>query len=147
MGQGTRGWLIGLGTAAAVGATAIGFAPMAGASTATSRQVTSFARASATRQLGAAYVPSSRTLTFGMRSRAVKTLQRRLNYLHYYAGPVNGYFGWDTMEAVWAFKEVQSGKAEPKNPDVVGRTMQRQLVHPKLPKVLITHAHWSRIEI
>lgn len=147
MGHGARGWLIGLGTAAAVGATTIGLAPMAGASTATPRQLASSATASATRQTGAAYVPSGRTLTFGMRNRAVKALQRRLNYLHYYAGPVDGYFGWDTMEAVWAFKEVQSGRAEPRNPDVVGPAMQRQLVHPRRPKVLIKHAHWSRIEI
>jgi hypothetical protein len=147
MGHVARGWLISLGTAAAVGATAAGLAPMAGASTANPRQVTSLASASGTQQSGAVYVPSGRTLTLGMRNRAVKALQRRLNYLHYYAGPVDGYFGWDTMEAVWAFKEVQSGKAEPKNPDVVDPTMQRQLVHPKLPKVLIKRAHWSRIEI
>jgi hypothetical protein len=51
------------------------------------------------------------------------------------------------MEAVWAFKEVQSGKAEPWHADIVGLTMQRQLVHPKLPKVLVRHATWSRIEI
>jgi len=82
-----------------------------------------------------------------MRNSAVKALQNRLNYLHYYSGSADGYFGWSTMEAVWAFKEVQSGKAEPKNPDVVGPTMQRQLAHPKLPQVLIKNASWSRIEI
>jgi peptidoglycan hydrolase-like protein with peptidoglycan-binding domain len=135
MGHRTRGWLIGLGTLAAAGAMAIGLAPMAGASPA------------AKQQPGAAYVPSGRTLTFGSHGRAVKALQRRLNYLHYYAGPVDGEFGWDTMEAVWAFKEVQSGEAEPNSPDVVGPAMQRQLVHPKLPKVLIKRAHWSRVEI
>ncbi len=142
-----RGWLIGIGTAAAAGATALILAPMAGATTGKLGQIAAAASASAAQQPGSSYVPSSRTLTLGMRGSAVKALQRRLNYLHYYAGPADGYFGWDTMEAVWAFKEVQSGKAEPRNPDVVGSTMQRQLVHPKLPRVLIKRAHWTRIEI
>ena len=139
MGHGTRGWLIGLGAATAVGAAALSLAPAAGASTSSLRQKAAGP--------SAAYVPSARTLRFGMRNSAVKALQKRLNVLHYYAGKPDGFFGWDTMEAVWAFKEVQSGKAEPKNPDVVGRTMQRQLVHPKLPKVIVRHATWSRIEI
>lgn len=134
MWHGTRRWLIGLGAATAAGAAVLSLAPAAGATTAA--------------QAGSAYAPSTtRTLTFGMRNSAVKALQRRLNFLHYYAGKADGYFGWDTMEAVWAFKEVQSGKAEPRNPDIVGRTMQRQLVHPKLPKALVRRASWSRIEI
>jgi Putative peptidoglycan binding domain/L,D-transpeptidase catalytic domain len=133
MWHGTRGWLISLGAATVAGAVVLSLAPTAGATIAA--------------QAGSTYVPSTRTLTFGMRSNAVKALQKRLNFLHYYAGKPDGYFGWDTMEAVWAFKEVQSGKAEPKNPDIVGRTMQRQLVHPKLPRVLVRHASWSRIEI
>jgi hypothetical protein len=120
---------------------------MAGASTGKIRQIAFTASPPAVQQAGSSYVPSGRTLTLGMHGSAVKALQRRLNYLHYYAGPADGYFGWDTMEAVWAFKEVQSGKAEPKNPDIVGWTMQRQLVRPKLPKVLIRRASWSRVEI
>lgn len=146
MGHGTRGWLVGLGAATAVGVTVISLAPMAGASTGAVRQMVSGPTVAAA-QPGSTYVASARALTFGMRNNAVKALQRRLNYLHYYAGPTDGYFGWDTMEAVWAFKEVQSGKAEPRNPNVVNAAMQRQLVHPKLPSVLVRHATWSRIEV
>lgn len=146
MGHGTRGWLVGLGAAVAVGATALSLAPVAGASTASPRQKVTGPSATLA-QPGPAYVPSGRTLRFGMHNSAVKALQRRLTYLHYYAGKADGSFGWDTMEAVWAFKEVQSGWAEPKHPDIVGPTMQRQLVHPKLPKVLVRHATWSRIEV
>jgi len=86
---------------------------------------------------GSVYVPSGRILRLGMRSQAVRALQRRLNYLHYYAGRVNGRFGWATMEAVWAFKEVQAGTWKPANPDIVGAAMQRQLQHPRLPKILL----------
>src|SRR5215469_2085984 len=144
MGRGTRGWLIGLGVATAAGVTVVSLAPAAGASTGALRRPASGLSAAAP---GSSYVPSGRALTFGMRGRAVKALQQRLNFLHYYAGSADGYFGWDTMEAVWAFKEVQSGRAEPRNPDVVNLATQRQLVHPKLPRVLIRHATWSRIEI
>ncbi len=145
MRYGPRGWLIGLGAATAVGATVLGLAPTAGARMASPHRLVTGPSVAA--QPASTYVPSSKTLRFGMRNHAVKLLQQRLNFLHYYAGKADGYFGWNTMEAVWAFKEVQSGRAEPKNPDVVGRTMQHQLVHPKLPKVLIRHASWSRIEI
>jgi hypothetical protein len=140
-----RGWLIGLGAATAVGATVLSLTPTAGASMTSPRRLVTGPSAAA--QPGATYVPSSRTLTFGTRNQAVKRLQQRLNFLHYYAGKPDGFFGWNTMEAVWAFKEVQSGRAEPKNPDVVGWTMQRQLVHPKLPKRLVRNASWSRIEV
>jgi peptidoglycan hydrolase-like protein with peptidoglycan-binding domain len=146
MGHGTRGWLIGLGAATAVGAMVLSLAPTAGASMGSPRQKVNAPSASVS-QPGSVYVPSGRTLRFGMRNSAVKALQKRLNYLHYYSGKPDGLFGWDTMEAVWAFKEVQSGRAEPKHPDIVGRTMQRQLVHPKLPKIVVRHATWSRIEI
>jgi len=77
----------------------------------------------------------------------VKALQQRLSYLHYYVGRADGTFGWDTLEGVWAFKEVQSGKIQPRNPNAVGPTMQRQLVHPKLPKVLHSRGGPWRIEI
>jgi peptidoglycan hydrolase-like protein with peptidoglycan-binding domain len=132
---GTR-LLAGLGSATVVGVAALSLAPVAGAST------THVAAR-------AASVPatSEPTLTLGSHGSAVKKLQERLNALHYYAGKADGSFGWDTMEAVWAFKEVQSGKPEPSDPDVVGATMWRQLARPKLPKILIKHAHWTRIEV
>src|SRR5215475_16226337 len=86
-----------------------------------------------------AYTPRSRTLRFGSLGPAVKALQERLRCLHYYAGRADGTLGWDTLEGVWAFKEVQSGKIEPRNASIVGSVMQRQLVHPRLPKVLFPH--------
>src|ERR1700722_581044 len=51
--------------------------------------------------------PLTGTLRPGVAGAAVRTLQQRLAQLHYYPGPVNGRFGTDTLEAVWAFKEVQ----------------------------------------
>jgi hypothetical protein len=150
MGHGARRWLIGIGSAAVVGATALSLAPLAAAS-ADSLHLTAGqavkAVQTAAAEPGSVYVPTSQTLTFGMHDNAVKRLQERLNYLHYYAGKPDGYFGWDTMEAVWAFKEVQSEQAEPRDPDTVGPAMQRQLVDPKLPRVLVRHARWSRIEV
>src|SRR5579875_3667778 len=99
------------------------------------------------RSAGAAYVPARMTLRLGMSGPAVRALQRRLSVLHYYPGRIDGHFGWATMEAVWAFKEVQTGKVIPPNPDIVGPAMQRQLLHPRLPKVLRPHGPGWRVEI
>ncbi len=144
MGHGSWRWLAGAGSAAAIGATILAMAPVAGASLAHPQLRTAVAVAA---QPGSKYKPTHRTLTFGMRGAAVKAVQQRLTFLHYYAGKADGRFGWDTMEAVWAFKEVQSGKAIPPNPDRVTPFMQRQLLHPKKPKVLVRGAHWTRIEV
>jgi peptidoglycan hydrolase-like protein with peptidoglycan-binding domain len=141
---------------------ALSLAPIAGASTDSVAKIVKVAKVvkvgiavrspsaaagSVAAQQASGYLPTDETLTFGMHNSAVKALQKRLNVLHYYAGKADGEFGWDTMEAVWAFKEVQSGKPEPPNPDTVSPAMQRQLLHPKLPKVLVKHAHWTRIEV
>jgi hypothetical protein len=148
MGFRTRPWLAAVGTVAA-GAVVLGQGALAGAAAATGAPMSPVTRVinRVPAAPGSAYVPAGRTLTFGMRGSAVKALQRRLNFLHYYAGKANGYFGWDTMEAVWAFKEVQTGKVIPPNPDIVGPAMQRGLKHPKLPKVLKPHGPKTRIEI
>jgi len=45
-----------------------------------------------------------RVLRPGMRGRAVRLLQRRLAALKYYPGRLDGRFGSDTLEAVWAFR-------------------------------------------
>src|SRR5512135_2208764 len=47
------------------------------------------------------YVPAKRTLAYGMHGNDVRALQQRLTQLTYYAGPANGQFGSDTLEAVW----------------------------------------------
>jgi len=123
---GARRWLIGLGAAAAMGASVLAQAPTASAAGTSAGQV----------------------LSFGMHGPAVKALQQRLTSLHYYAGKIDGQFGWDTLEGVWAFKEVQAGKIEPRNADIVGATMQSRLLHPRLPKVLHPNGgRYLRIEI
>lgn len=153
MGHGTRRWLAGLGTAAAVGAAVLAQAGGAGAAgTAASGLRVHSGPAGRTMVAGAAasgsvYVPTGQILVFGDHGPAVRALQQRLNFLHYYPGRIDGHFGWATMEAVWAFKEVQSGTWRPRSPDIVGPAMQRQLVHPRLPKVLHPHGGRTRIEI
>lgn len=144
MGHGSWRWLAGVGSVAAIGATVWATAPVAGASVTASARPT---RPVAVAQPGAKYKPTNKTLTFGMHGAAVLAIQKRLTFLHYYAGKADGHFGWDTMEAVWAFKEIQSGKAIPSNPDKVTPFMQRQMLHPKKPKVLVRGAHWTRIEV
>jgi lipoprotein-anchoring transpeptidase ErfK/SrfK len=79
----------------------------------------------------------------GMRGRAVKVLQRRLAALKYYPGRVNGRFGSNTLEAVWAFQETQG--LHPRN--AVSAAMQRALASPRKPKVLVRHGGRLRIEV
>ena len=70
-------------------------------------------------------------------------LQRRLNALKYYAGPDNGVFGDDTLEAVWAFQETQGLPGE----NVVTQAFWRALANPRAPRVLVPHGGADRIEI
>ena len=121
--------LAGAGATMAVSAAVLGQAGMAQAATA-----------------GPAYVPSGSVIHFGARGPAVKALQQRLNQLHYYAGPADGQYGTATVEAVWAFKEVQ-GLGTRSNPNDVGIAMQHALVHPRAPKVLVPRGGSTRIEV
>ena len=83
------------------------------------------------------------TLQLGAHGLSVKELQRRLTALKYYPGPVNGAFGTDTLEAVWAFQEVQGLPGE----DFVSSAMQRALAHPRAPRALDPAAGPNRIEV
>jgi peptidoglycan hydrolase-like protein with peptidoglycan-binding domain len=83
------------------------------------------------------------TLRVGMQGSAVKTLQRRLAALKYYPGPIDGQFGTDTQEAVWAFQEVQGLPGE----DYVSSAMERALADPRAPRVLDAAAGPDRIEV
>ena len=74
---------------------------------------------------------------------AVTQLQQRLAALKYYPGPADGQFGTDTLEAVWAFEEVQGLHAR----DVVGPVMQRALASPRLPAVLVPDGGSLRVEV
>jgi peptidoglycan hydrolase-like protein with peptidoglycan-binding domain len=73
----------------------------------------------------------------------VRELQQRLAALDYYPGPVDGQFGPDTLEAVWAFQEAQGLPAQ----DEVNSAMQRTLADPQPPPVLVPHGGSLRIEI
>ena len=87
--------------------------------------------------------PASLVLRPGMSGPAVRLLQRRLAALKYYPGRVNGRFGSNTLEAVWAFQETQG--LHPHN--AVNSAMQRALASPRPPKVLVPHGGRLRIEV
>ena len=74
---------------------------------------------------------------------AVKALQRRLAALKYYPGSIDGRFGTNTLEAVWAFEEVQGLPAH----DYVTPAMKWALAHPRAPRVLVGHGGANRIEV
>jgi peptidoglycan hydrolase-like protein with peptidoglycan-binding domain len=74
---------------------------------------------------------------------STRELQHRLAALKYYPGPIDGRFGTDTLEAVWAFQEVQGLPGE----DFVSAAMERALAHPRAPQVLDRAAGPNRIEI
>src|SRR5208283_2678972 len=86
---------------------------------------------------------TARPLQPGMSGAAVKALQRRLAALKYYPGSINGQFGTSTLEAVWAFEEVQGLPAH----DYVTSAMRRALAHPQAPRVLVPHGGANRVEI
>ncbi|HEY6312065.1 MAG TPA: L,D-transpeptidase family protein [Streptosporangiaceae bacterium] len=91
----------------------------------------------------AAPVAAGRVVQLGSSSSSVRSLQRRLAALKYYPGPIDGQFGMDTQEAVWAFQEVQGLPGE----DFVSSAMWRALAHPRAPRVLDRAAGRNRIEI
>jgi Putative peptidoglycan binding domain/L,D-transpeptidase catalytic domain len=98
---------------------------------------------SAVRAAPARSAAAGHALELGMSGATVKQLQRRLAALKYYAGPVDGQFGPDTLEAVWAFQEVQGLPGE----DYVSSAMQRALANPRAPRVLDARAGANRIEV
>ena len=83
------------------------------------------------------------TVQFGMHGSAVRKLQRRLAALKYYPGAIDGSFSTNTLEAVWAFQEVQGLPGE----DFVSSAMQRALNNPRAPRVLDAAAGPNRIEV
>jgi peptidoglycan hydrolase-like protein with peptidoglycan-binding domain len=76
-----------------------------------------------------AWTAPRQTLKEGDSGGAVKALQQRLNSLRYYAGSADGKFGSNTVEAVWAFQEVQGISVD----GVVGPQTWKALEHPKSP--------------
>jgi hypothetical protein len=86
---------------------------------------------------------AGRAMQPGMSGAAVKQLQRRLAALKYYPGRIDGRFGGDTLEAVWAFEEVQGLPTV----SYVTSAMQRALAHPRAPRVLVPRGGANRIEV
>ena len=86
---------------------------------------------------------AARTLQYGAQGLSVKALQRRLAALKYYPGAIDGNFGTSTLEAVWAFQEVQGLPGE----DSVSAAMQQALAHPRAPRVLDAAAGPNRVEV
>ena len=86
---------------------------------------------------------SGQALREGMHGLSTRELQRKLAALGYYPGPVNGQFGADTLEAVWAFQEVQGLPGE----DFVSSAMEQALNNPRAPRVLDAAAGPNRIEV
>jgi lipoprotein-anchoring transpeptidase ErfK/SrfK len=125
-----RRWLAGAGAVAAVGAAVLGQSGAAQAATAPPP-----------------YVPAGVVIHYGARGPAVKALQQRLAQLHYYPGAIDGQYGASTVEAVWAFKEVQGYPVNFGNEDVVSRATERALVHPRSPRVLVRRGGAMRIEV
>jgi Putative peptidoglycan binding domain/L,D-transpeptidase catalytic domain len=91
----------------------------------------------------AAPAASGRVLQVGSAGLSVRALQRRLAQLKYYPGAIDGSFGTSTLEAVWAFQEVQGLPGE----DYVSSAMARALAHPRAPRVLDRAAGPNRVEI
>ena len=114
------------------------------ASAAWASPATSAARsAPAARTAPAARAAAAQALQPGMKSSAVKALQRRLAALKYYPGSIDGRFGTNTLEAVWAFYEVQGLPVH----SYVSSAMNWALAHPKAPRPLVSHGGANRIEV
>jgi peptidoglycan hydrolase-like protein with peptidoglycan-binding domain len=88
-------------------------------------------------------VATGQVLRAGMHGPSTRQLQRKLAALDYYPGPINGQFGIDTLEAVWAFEEVQGLPGQ----DTVSSAFERALNNPRAPKVLDAGAGPNRIEV
>ena len=97
----------------------------------------------AARMTLSAYVPAKRTLEYGMHGNDVRALQQRLAQLEYYPGAADGQFGTDTLEAVWAFQEVQGLSAD----GIVGPLTEHALVSPRAPQSRDPRGGALRVEV
>jgi peptidoglycan hydrolase-like protein with peptidoglycan-binding domain len=140
MRQSVRRWLYCTGVVAAAGVWAC--AQLGTASAANFTTAAHKAKAAT-----AAYVPPNQDFNFGAQGAAVRSVQRRLNQLHYYAGKADGKYGQDTAEAVWAFKEAQGLPMNAATNTLVTYKFRRDLIHPRAPRVLVPKGGANRIEI
>jgi lipoprotein-anchoring transpeptidase ErfK/SrfK len=75
----------------------------------------------------AAWTAPSGTLSEGSSGAAVKSVQRRLAALKYDPGAIDGNFGANTEDAVWAFQEINRIPVT----GVIDARTKRALVHPR----------------
>ena len=85
----------------------------------------------------------SRLIKYGLIGSDVKALQQRLAALKYYPGAADGKFGAYTLEAVWAFQEVQGIKVD----GVVGPATVRALQHPRAYPARYVSGGSMRVEV
>ena len=123
----TYGIVVAAGAAVAAGCLALASAAPSGASGSARAPTAVTAQVSVSRVVSPTYVPPTRTLRYGMSGSDVKALQQRLAALKYYPGPIGGVFGTYTLEAVWAFQEVQGLSVD----GVVGPLTGHALVSPR----------------
>lgn len=153
MGVRTRAKATGRGRLAVLGTTAAAAAAVTAIATAVSLSGSAQAAAakpaapSATSARAAAavasYTPAKRNLKEGMSGSDVKALQQRLAALKYYPGPIDGQFGSDTQEAVWAFQEVNRLSVD----GVVGPATKKALVHPRTYQAVFPRHDATRVEV
>jgi len=136
-----RSWLAGAGAAGAVLAM-VAFGQAGTASAAPAAAVVWRAGTPS-----AAYVPPDHDLRYGDHGPAVRSVQRRLNQLRYYAGPVDGKYGPDLEEAVWAFKEVQGLPMRASTNSLITAAFRHDLISPRQPKALVPKGGPDRIEV
>ena len=124
-------------------AAATGAALSAAVPAASATPAATIAQAARVRVAVPGYVAPARTLREGMRGSDVKAMQARLAALKYYPGPVDGVFGSDTLEAVWAFQEVQGLSVD----GIVGPHTGYALVHPRAYQARYPRGGALRVEI
>jgi hypothetical protein len=112
--------------------------PAAAAKTGAPTVTTQLARSAAP-----AYAAPTRTLRYGMTGSDVTALQQRLAALKYYPGAANGQFGTYTLEAVWAFQEVQGLSVD----GIVGPKTGAALVHPRAYVARYPNGGATRVEV
>ncbi len=145
MKRSVRRWLVTVGAVAAAGAVVYGQAGLATAAGTNSAAANVKAAPAA-----APWKPPSKPLYYGETGAAVKSVQTRLAQLHYYPGKIDGSYGPNTLQAAWAFAEVQGGAlrltaSNEANP--INMTFLKALVHPKQPYKLVPNGGAERVEI
>jgi lipoprotein-anchoring transpeptidase ErfK/SrfK len=112
----------------ATGAYAAGTASAATVATAGPAKATLAAKTvSVSVSTSAAWTAPSGTLSEGLSGAGVKSVQRRLAALKYDPGTIDGNFGADTEDAVWAFQEINRIPLT----GVIDARTKRALVHPR----------------